>query len=104
MFRQSMTALALIALAGCSQGDSGGATEASPAVEAAAAPAASALYGQPMAVMGVAPVVLFGLARLWLQAWRGELHSDPVLHALRDKVSYLLIALCVLWVFVASWL
>jgi len=70
----------------------------------AAAPAASALYGQPMAVMGVAPVVLFGLARLWLQAWRGELHSDPVLHALRDKVSYLLIALCVLWVFVASWL
>jgi len=27
-----------------------------------------------------------------------------VLHALRDKVSYLLIALCVLWVFVASWL
>ena len=70
----------------------------------AAAPAAFALYGQPMAVMGVAPVVLFGLARLWLQAWRGELHSDPVLHALRDKVSYLLIALCVLWVFVASWL
>jgi 4-hydroxybenzoate polyprenyltransferase/phosphoserine phosphatase len=70
----------------------------------AAAPAASALYGQPMAVMGIAPVVLFGLARLWLQAWRGELHSDPVLHALRDKVSYLLIALCVLWVFVASWL
>lgn len=70
----------------------------------AAAPAASALYGQPMAVMGVAPVVLFGLARLWLQAWRGELHSDPVLHALRYKASYLLIALCVLWVLVASWL
>lgn len=69
----------------------------------AAAPAASALYGQPMAVMGVAPVVLFGLARLWLQAWRGELHSDPVLHALRDKVSYLLIALCALWVFLATW-
>lgn len=69
----------------------------------AAAPAASALYGQPMAVMGVAPVVLFGLARLWLQAWRGELHSDPVLHALRDKVSYLLIALCALWIFLAIW-
>ena len=70
----------------------------------AAAPAAAHLYAQPMAVMGIAPVVLFGLARLWLQAWRGELHSDPVLHALRDRVSYLLIALCVLWVFVASWL
>lgn len=70
----------------------------------AAGPAAAQLYAQPMAVMGVAPVVLLGLARLWLQAWRGELHSDPVLHALRDKVSYLLIALCVLWVLSASWL
>lgn len=70
----------------------------------AAAPVASALYGQPMAVMGVAPVVLFGLARLWLQAWRGELHSDPVLHALRDKASYLLITLSIFWVFIASWL
>lgn len=70
----------------------------------AAAPAAAALYAQPMAVMGIAPVVLFGLSRLWLQAWRGELHSDPVLHALRDKVSYLLIALCLLWVCAASWL
>jgi len=70
----------------------------------AAAPAASALYAQPMAVMGIAPVVLFGLSRLWLQAWRGQLHSDPVLHALRDKISYLLIALCLLWVCAASWL
>ncbi len=70
----------------------------------AAAPAATLLYAQPMAVMGIAPVVLFGLSRLWLQAWRGELHSDPVLHALRDRVSYLLIALCVLWTLAASWL
>ena len=70
----------------------------------AAAPAAALLYAQPMAVMGIAPVVLFGLARLWLQAWRGELHSDPVLHALRDRVTYLLVALCVLWALAASWL
>lgn len=70
----------------------------------AAAPAAASLYAQPMAMMGVAPLVLFGLMRLWLQAWRGELHSDPVLHALRDKASYLLIALCILWVMIASWL
>lgn len=70
----------------------------------AAAPAAALLYDHPMAVMGVAPVVLFGLSRLWLQAWRGELHSDPVLHALRDRVTYLLVALCALWVLAASWL
>jgi 4-hydroxybenzoate polyprenyltransferase/phosphoserine phosphatase len=70
----------------------------------AAAPAAALLYAQPMAVMGIAPIVLFGLSRLWLQAWRGELHSDPVLHALRDRVSYLLIGLCVLWALAALWL
>ncbi len=70
----------------------------------AAAPAAAMLYAQPMAVMGIAPVVLFGLSRLWLQAWRGELHSDPVLHALRDRVTYLLVGLCVLWALAASWL
>lgn len=70
----------------------------------AAAPSAASLYAQPMAVMGVAPLVLFGLTRLWLQAWRGELHSDPVLHALRDKVTYLLIGLCILGVMAASWL
>jgi 4-hydroxybenzoate polyprenyltransferase/phosphoserine phosphatase len=70
----------------------------------AAAPAAALLYAQPMAVMGIAPIVLFGLSRLWLQAWRGELHSDPVLHALRDRVSYLLIGLCVFWALAASWL
>jgi 4-hydroxybenzoate polyprenyltransferase/phosphoserine phosphatase len=70
----------------------------------AAAPAAALLYAQPMAVMGIAPIVLFGLSRLWLQAWRSELHSDPVLHALRDRVSYLLIGLCVLWALAASWL
>ena len=70
----------------------------------AAAPASAQLYGKPMALMGVAPLVLFGLGRLWLQASRGELHSDPVLHALRDKVSYLLIALCALCLMGASWL
>lgn len=70
----------------------------------ATAPAASALYAQPMAVMGIAPVVLFGLSRLWLQAWRGELHSDPVLHALRDRVTYLLVAACLLCALIASWL
>jgi len=47
MIRQSMTALALIALAGCSQGDSGGATEAPPAVEAAPAAAVPAATASP---------------------------------------------------------
>ena len=60
------------------------------------------LYPNPPRLMAIAPLVLFGLSRLWLQAWRGELHVDPVLHALKDGVSYLLLALCALVMFAAS--
>jgi 4-hydroxybenzoate polyprenyltransferase len=52
------------------------------------------LYAHPVVLMGIAPIVLFGLLRLWLQSWRRMMHSDPVLHALKDKISYLLIVLC----------
>jgi len=60
------------------------------------------LYPNPLRLMAVAPLVLFGLSRLWLHAWRGELHVDPVLHTLKDWVSYLLLALCALVMFSAS--
>jgi hypothetical protein len=60
------------------------------------------LYPNPLRLMAVAPLVLFGLSRLWLHAWRGELHVDPVLHALKDWASYLLLALCALVMFAAS--
>jgi len=57
-------------------------------------PAVTSLYPRPIYLMAIAPLVLFGLARFWLQAWRGELHNDPVVHALKDGVSYLLLVLC----------
>ena len=69
----------------------------------AASPAVSVLYRQPMYLMGAAPLVLFGLGRFWLQAWRGELHSDPVMHALRDWVSLALLGACLALVFAASY-
>jgi 4-hydroxybenzoate polyprenyltransferase len=60
----------------------------------AASSAVTAIYHHPFYLMVIAPLVLFGLARFWLQGWRGELHNDPVVHALKDKTSYLLLALC----------
>ena len=59
-----------------------------------ASPGVGVMYGQPLYLMGMAPVVLFGLARFWLQASRGRVHADPVVHAMRDSASYLLILLC----------
>lgn len=60
------------------------------------------LYHEPLRLMALAPLVLLGLGRLWFQAWRGQLHADPVLHALKDWASYLLLALCALVMFSAT--
>ena len=34
------------------------------------------------------PIVLYAMSRLWLIALRGQMHADPVVHALRDPASY----------------
>jgi len=69
----------------------------------AASPAVVTLYPRPFYLMTIAPLVLFGLARFWLQAWRGEIHNDPVVHALKDWNSYLLLALCALSMAIATY-
>jgi len=52
-------------------------------------PAVAALYGHPQHLWLVLPVMLFWITRLWIQANRDEVDSDPVVHALKDPVSYL---------------
>lgn len=45
-------------------------------------------YSNPLALW-VAPVLIFlWLGRVWTLATRGEMHHDPVVFALRDRVSY----------------
>jgi 4-hydroxybenzoate polyprenyltransferase len=68
----------------------------------AGSPAVVSLYPHASYLLGVGPLVLFGLSRFWLMAWRGELHSDPVLHALRDPISYLLVAAAFGFAFLAT--
>jgi len=68
----------------------------------AASPSVTGLYVKPFYLMAIAPLVLFGLARFWLQAWRGELHNDPVVHALKDRISYLLLLLSALAMLAAT--
>ncbi len=45
------------------------------------------LYGHPMRLWGGLPILLFWLGRVWLLAGRGAVHEDPVIFALRDRVS-----------------
>lgn len=52
------------------------------------------LYAHPYLLLLLAPLFFYWLGRVWLLASRGDLHEDPVLFAVKDKVSY----------FVALWM
>ncbi len=63
-------------------------------------PHTMALYRQPAVVAWAAPLLLYWVARVWRCAHRRQLQQDPVLFALRDRVSWLVGALVlglVLW-------
>ncbi len=57
------------------------------------------LYRQPTLLLLVCPLLLYWISRVWLIAHRGEMHEDPVVFALKDRVSYLvgLLTLAVIW-------
>ena len=46
------------------------------------------LYASPMVLVGLSPVMLYWISRMWLLAARGVIESDPVFFAVKDKVSY----------------
>ena len=49
---------------------------------------ASHLYGYPQFIWLACPLMLFWISRAWLIAHRGKMHSDPIVFALKDKVSW----------------
>jgi len=46
------------------------------------------LYGRPDILWLGLPILLYWLGRVWLLANRGLVHEDPLLFALRDRVSW----------------
>jgi len=46
------------------------------------------LYAHPQLIWLVCPVLLFWISRAWLIAHRGHMHDDPIVFALKDKVSW----------------
>jgi 4-hydroxybenzoate polyprenyltransferase/phosphoserine phosphatase len=52
------------------------------------------LYDSPGYLWLICPLVLYWLSRVWLLAHRGEFHDDPIVFAIRDKVSYLVGGAC----------
>jgi 4-hydroxybenzoate polyprenyltransferase len=53
----------------------------------------SALYSQPMFIGLTAVLLLYWISYLWLVANRGQMPEDPVLFALRDSRSWVLVVL-----------
>lgn len=51
--------------------------------------ASSQLYRMPEIVWGAVAVLLYWVSWIWLKAHRGEMHDDPVVFAITDKVSLL---------------
>jgi 4-hydroxybenzoate polyprenyltransferase len=49
--------------------------------------ASSTLYHSPQWMWLACPLLLFWLSRVWLLAHRGQMHDDPIVFALRDRVS-----------------
>jgi 4-hydroxybenzoate polyprenyltransferase len=52
------------------------------------------LYRHPGRMWLIAPLLIWWIFRVWLLASRGELHEDPVIFAVTDRMS-LLIGLCI---------
>jgi 4-hydroxybenzoate polyprenyltransferase len=60
------------------------------------------LYPQPGVLLGVVPLLVFWLGRLWLLGYRGNVNEDPLLYVSRDGVSLGVIGACLALVAAAS--
>lgn len=61
-----------------------------------------ALYSRPQLLWLVCPLLLYWISRTWLLAGRGELHEDPIVFAITDKVSYVVGILALVVIFFAA--
>ncbi|NMC64003.1 MAG: UbiA family prenyltransferase [SAR324 cluster bacterium] len=54
------------------------------------------LYSHPQWLWLLCPLVLYWISRVWLLAHREQMNEDPILFAAYDKVSYVVLLLCML--------
>lgn len=60
------------------------------------------LYSRPPILWFLCPIILYWVMRVWLKTLRGQMPEDPILFALKDRVSWLLLGLAILVGVVAS--
>lgn len=52
-------------------------------------PDIAVLYAHPKLVWVLCPIMLYWVSRVWMQTHRGHMHDDPLVFALKDRVSLL---------------
>ena len=52
------------------------------------------LYQHPQALWGTFALTLYWVSRIWMCAFRGNMHDDPIVFAFKDRASLAVIALC----------
>ena len=65
-------------------------------------PAVEGLYHRPQVLWAFVVLLLYWISRIWLIAHRGKLHHDPIIFALKDRVSYGVLACALLVVYFAG--
>lgn len=56
-------------------------------------PEVRALYALPEALWGVCAIILYWITRMVMVAHRGHMHDDPIVYAVKDRVSLLCLGL-----------
>jgi 4-hydroxybenzoate polyprenyltransferase len=64
-------------------------------------PTSAALYHHHKTLWMICPLLLYWISRVWLLTSRGQMHDDPVVFALRDKVSFIVLAALALIVYLS---
>lgn len=47
------------------------------------------LYRHPEVLWPMCPLLLYWISRIWIVSYRGALHEDPILFAVKDPITYL---------------
>jgi 4-hydroxybenzoate polyprenyltransferase len=64
-------------------------------------PGVTVSYTRPAFLWPLCALAAYWMSRMWMKTHRGRMHDDPVVFALRDRVSLAIGALCALCVWIA---
>jgi hypothetical protein len=49
---------------------------------------AAKAYAHPEILWGIVPMSLFWQCRMWLSSSRGNMHDDPIVFAVKDRITW----------------